>query len=41
MIRLILVVVFVFLFLVIGCIPAFVLWLIGKKTEGLQIEKNF
>ena len=36
MIRLILVVVFVFLFLVIGCIPAFVLWLIGKKNPGLK-----
>lgn len=36
MIRLILVVVFVFLFLVIGCIPAFVLWLIGKKDPGLK-----
>lgn len=36
MIRLIFVVVFVFLFLVIGCIPAFVLWLIGKKNPGLK-----
>ena len=36
MIRLILILLFVVLFLVIGCIPAFVFWLIGKKNPGLK-----
>lgn len=36
MIRLVLVVLFVVLFLVIACIPAVFLWLIGKKNPGLK-----
>lgn len=36
MIRFLIVVLFVALYLVIGCIPAAVLWLIGKKNPGLR-----
>ena len=36
MIRLILVLLVAVLYLVIGCIPAFVLWLIGKKNSDLK-----
>lgn len=36
MIRVILVLLFVVLFLIIACIPAFFLWLIGKKNPGLK-----
>lgn len=36
MIRIALVLIFVVLFLLIGCIPALVLWLIGKKNPGLK-----
>ncbi len=36
MIRLILVLLVAVLYLVIGCIPAFVLWLIGKKNPDLK-----
>ena len=35
MIRLILVLLIAILYLVIGCIPAFILWLIGKKNPDL------
>ena len=36
MIRLILVLLIAILYLVIGCIPAFILWLIGKKNPDLK-----
>ncbi len=36
MIRLFLVALFVVSYLIIGCIPAFFLWLIGKKNPGLK-----
>ena len=36
MIRLILVLLIAILYLVIGCIPAFILWLIGKKNSDLK-----
>lgn len=36
MIRFLLLIIFVALYLVIGCIPAAVLWLIGKKNPGLK-----
>lgn len=36
MIRFIFVIIFAILYLIIGCIPALVLWLIGKKNPGLK-----
>ena len=41
MIRFLLVVIFVVSYLVIGCIPAAVLWLIGQKNPGLKDRVSY